>query len=81
MVTAPCWSDQFHAPWQKLAVGDGNFADPPFCGDTPPDGYADGGDAYQCWSSFAYAYEITENQFYLDRAAVSDTAVSAGAVA
>ncbi len=68
MVTAPCWSTQFHSPWQKLAVGDGNFTHPPFCGNTPIDGFADGGDAYQCWSSFAYAYEITGNQFYLDRA-------------
>ena len=61
-------NSQLHAPWNKLAVGDANFSDPPFCGNTPFDGFADGADAYQCWSSLAYAYEITENQLYLDRA-------------
>lgn len=68
MVTYPSWSDQHHAPWQKLAVGDGDFTHPPFCDATPANGFADAGDAYQCWSSFAYAYDITHDAFFLQRA-------------
>jgi hypothetical protein len=69
MVTEPCWNETAHAPWTKLAVGDANFSHAPFCGNTPLDGFADGGDTYQCWSSFAYAAEITGNPIYLQRAA------------
>lgn len=68
MATSPGWSDAHHAPWSKLAVGDANFAHAPFCGAPPPGGQADGGDGWQCWSSFAYAWELTGNPLYLDRA-------------
>jgi len=68
MATAPGWSSQHRAPWSKLAVGDANFTHPPFCGSTPPNGMADGGDGWQCWSSLAYAYEQTGNVLYLNRA-------------
>ena len=30
--------------------------------------HADGGDGWQCWSSLAYAYELTGNALYLQRA-------------
>jgi hypothetical protein len=69
MCTDPCWNEQAHAPWTKLAVGDGDWSHAPFCGNTPVDGFADGGDSYQCWCSFAYASEITGNPLYLNRAA------------
>src|SRR6185436_578822 len=36
MVSAPCWSDAAHAPWSKLAVGDGDPSHPPFCDQIPP---------------------------------------------
>lgn len=68
MATAPGWSDADHAPWSKLAVGDADFTHTPFCGSPPPDGTADGGDGWQCWSSLAYAYELTGNALYLQRA-------------
>jgi hypothetical protein len=68
MVTAPAWSDALHAPWVRLAVGDDDFSHPPFCGNTPGDGFEGGGDAYQCWSSFAYAFELTASPIYLQRA-------------
>ncbi len=69
MVTAPCWSDAAHAPWTKLAVGDNDYTHPPFCGTTPADGYADGGDTYQCWSSLAYGYDLAGDAIFLQRAA------------
>ncbi|MCY2961666.1 MAG: hypothetical protein NTY35_16015 [Planctomycetota bacterium] len=68
MVTAPGWSDVHHAPWSKLAVGDADFAHAPFCGPPPADGTADGGDGWQCWSSLAYAFELTGDPLYLSRA-------------
>jgi hypothetical protein len=69
MVTAPCWNDAAHAPWTKLAVGDGDPTHPPFCDSIPADGYADGGDTYQCWGSFAYGHDLTHDPIFLDRAA------------
>jgi hypothetical protein len=69
MVNWPAWNGIAHAPWQKLAVGDADFTHDPFCKELPNDAYADGGDAYQCWGSFAYAYELTGDTFYLNRAA------------
>ena len=69
MVNYPCWSDVHHAPWSKLAVGDGDFTHPPFCGAVPANGFADGGDSYQCWNSFAYGYAVTGNPLFLQRAA------------
>lgn len=68
MVVAPSWSETLHAPWTHLAVGDDDFTHPPFCGNTPGDGVEGGGDAYQCWSSFAYAFELTGDLIYLQRA-------------
>lgn len=68
MVTPPGWSELHNAPWAKLAVGDANFSHDPFCGPPPADGYADGGDEWQVWSSFAYAYERTEEDIFLQRA-------------
>lgn len=68
MATEPGWSTVHHAPWSKLAVGDNDFAHGPFCGTPPPDGVTDGGDGWQCWSSLAYAYELTGNSLYLNRA-------------
>ncbi len=69
MVTEPGWSTQHHAPWNKLAVGDPSFDHAPFCGPPPPDGTADGGDTWQCWSSLAYGYEQTGDPLFLQRAA------------
>ncbi|MBL8857406.1 MAG: hypothetical protein JNL28_02730 [Planctomycetes bacterium] len=69
MVTAPGWNAAANAPWTKLAVGDADYTHVPFCGATPANGFADGGDSYQCWSSFAYAYDITRDPIYLQRAA------------
>ncbi len=68
MVTTPGWSEVHNAPWAKLAVGDANFSHEPFCGPPPADGYADGGDEWQVWSSFAYAYERTGEEIFLTRA-------------
>jgi hypothetical protein len=68
MVIWPSWSDSNHAPWSRLAVGDGDFTHQPFCGYLPPDGTDGGGDSYQVWSSFAYGYELTNDLFLLQRA-------------
>jgi hypothetical protein len=69
MVSPPCWSDAAHAPWSKLAVGDGDPSHPPFCDAVPPDAYADGGDSYQCWNSFAWGFDLTQEPIFLERAA------------
>ncbi len=69
MVTPPCWNDAAHAPWTKLAVGDNDYTHPPFCGVTPVNGFADGGDSYQSWSSLAYGYDLTHESIFLQRAA------------
>lgn len=68
MATTPGWSDEHHAPWSKLAVGDADFSHAPFCGPPPADGTADGGDGWQCWSSLAYAHELAGGPLYLARA-------------
>lgn len=68
MISPLFWSSTGHAPWSVLAVGPFNNALPPFCTFTPPDGNGGFSDAYQCWSSFAYAYEITQDPVFLAKA-------------
>ena len=41
---------------------------PPFCNFIPPGGTSPGVDKYQTWSTFAYGYELTGDQIFLDRA-------------
>lgn len=69
MVSPPCWNNAAHAPWTKLALGDADYTHPPFCGATPSNGFADGGDSYQTWCSFAWGYDLTGDPIFLLRAA------------
>lgn len=69
MIHFPCWNEAAHAPWTKLAMGDNQFSHAPFCGNVPSNGFADGGDSYQCWNSFVYGYQLTGHPLFLQRAA------------
>jgi hypothetical protein len=42
--------------------------EPPFCTSIPPDGNYGFADHYQCWSSLAYAYELTRDPLFLAKA-------------
>lgn len=63
------WRDGSHGPANWIAMGAFNKQEPPFCGPPPPDGDTEGSDHYQLWSSFAYAFELTGDPQFLDRAA------------
>jgi hypothetical protein len=69
MISPVMWSTPLHGPWAMIATGPINMTTPPYCTWWPEDGNYGIIDGYQTWSSFAYAYEITGNQVFLNRAA------------
>jgi len=69
MISPLVWDHTLGGPWAMIAVGPIDQNQPPYCTYWPPDGNYGIADHYQIWSSFAYAYEITHNGVYLDRAA------------
>jgi hypothetical protein len=69
MISTMAWDTVQRGPWKQLAVAPLNLALPPYCNVPPPaGGTSTGVDKYQCWSSFAYGYELTGNQALLDHA-------------
>ncbi len=62
------WSHAHHGPWAIMAVGPADLTQPEFCDSIPHDGNVGIVDHYQVWSSFAYAYTITHDQRFLDKA-------------
>ncbi|MBK7877118.1 MAG: hypothetical protein IPJ77_15460 [Planctomycetes bacterium] len=68
MISSPYWSQAGQAPWSLVGVGPNDSTLPLFCGSIPPDGNAGNTDAYQCWSSFAYGYEVTGDGLFLLKA-------------
>lgn len=68
MISPLFWSASGHAPWSLIGVGPGDSTQPLFCSFIPPDGNAGFTDAYQCWSSFAYGYEVTGDAQFLLKA-------------
>jgi hypothetical protein len=69
MISPLVWSTSDHGPWAMIAVGLFDQSQPPFCTYWPPDGNYGYADHYQPWSSFAYAYQITNDPVFLQRAA------------
>ncbi len=58
------------APWTHTAVGPREFNLPVWCSlsQIPADGYTAAHETYLNWSSFAYGYESTGNQTFLNKA-------------
>jgi len=68
MVSPYVWSDVHHGPWAMMATGPFDMAAAPFCTTIPADGNYGFADHYQAWSSLAYAYELTHDRLFLDKA-------------
>jgi hypothetical protein len=69
MISPYSWSNAQHGPWSQLATGPLSDTEPMFCElPHPPGGISKGVDRFQCWSSFAYGYELTGNAALLQKA-------------
>ncbi len=68
MIGPMAWAPQYNAPFFYLATSDLNNSAPPYCGSVPPGGGGNGPDNFQNWSSFAYGYELTKDQAFLQKA-------------
>jgi hypothetical protein len=68
MISPLVWSPANHGPWAMMAVGPFDMAQPPFCTWIPQDGNYGIPDHYQIWSSFAYAWDITHDPVFLQKA-------------
>lgn len=69
MVSPYVWSDVYHGPWAMMATGPFDMAQAPYCTTIPADGNYGFADHYQAWSSLAYAYELTHDGLFLEKAA------------
>jgi hypothetical protein len=68
MISPLVWTDEHDGPWAMIAVGPRNIGQPPFCTFWPEDGNYFIPDHYQCWSTFAFGYELTGDPVFLTRA-------------
>jgi hypothetical protein len=68
MIGPMVWVDAWNGPQAMMAVGAFDSNLPPFCTWVPPDGTYGYPDHYQIWNSFAYAYAITGDHAFLDKA-------------
>jgi hypothetical protein len=68
MISPMAWDGVQNGPWKQVAVS--SLSNPTqYCGlPNPPGGTGSGVDKYQCWSSFAYGFELTGDQMLLTRA-------------
>jgi hypothetical protein len=69
MISPLVWDSTDHGPWSMIADGPADTGLAPYCTYWPPDGNYNTADHYQVWSSYAYAYEITHDARFLDKAA------------
>lgn len=65
-VSPTYWNAGAAAPWQYVAVAPIAGEQVPYCDDIPSNGYSETVDRYQYWSSFAYAYEVTGDEHFLN---------------
>ena len=65
---APYWNEQAQASWWTVAVSQREEGSDPFCLDPPPWGYESEIDRLHQWSPLAYAFQLTDNPWYLERA-------------
>lgn len=68
MISPLVWSDALHGPYALFATGLFDNTTPPFCNYIPWNGNQGNIDSYQVWSTFAYAYELTEDPIFLEKA-------------
>ena len=70
-ISKMAWFPGESGPWSHTAVGPLDIWEPIWCTwtDLPSDGYTPVYENYQNWSSFAYAYELTQDSSFLDKAA------------
>jgi hypothetical protein len=68
MISPLVWSEDQHGPWAMIATGSFDMTQPPFCSYFPPDGTYGYTDHYQVWNSFAYGYELTGDQRFIQKA-------------
>ena len=74
-LSAPYWNTNgVIGPWRVCATGtwDPQFI-PDLCTNVPPAGFSQLIDRDGYWNSFAYAYELTNDDFFLQRAAQMST--------
>ena len=71
LVDAKYWDPVQLAPYQQVAVAPLDYSAPLFCDVLPPDGVSENYfDFYQCWSSFAYGFEMTLDPIFLGYASL-----------
>jgi hypothetical protein len=68
MIGSLVWVNAWNGPQAMMAVGPFDASLPPYCTYIPQDGTYGIPDHYQIWSSFAYAYHITGDHAFLDKA-------------
>jgi len=69
MIGPMAWSTSYNGPHAWVSVGPKEkVTTSPFCGSIPGDGYANGPDKFQIWSSFAYGFELTGDTTFVQRA-------------
>jgi hypothetical protein len=63
------WRDEYNGPVHWMAVGSPDSNDPPYC-EIPSmsDAQAYGADHTYCWTDFAYAYALTSDPIFLEKA-------------
>lgn len=69
MIGSLSWEPGNAGPWSHLATGPlDHSGSVPFCtaADLPGDGHDQYTENFQCWSSLAYAFEMTGNPLFLD---------------
>ncbi len=64
------WSSTQNGPWEMFATAPNGTTSEPYCvqGDQPSDGVTTGVNKYQTWSTLGFAYDLTEDGQFLDRA-------------
>ena len=68
MVSPESWNPGEGAPRTIIAVGPLDEYKPPYCGTIPADGQSIYYDGFQIGNSLAYAYELTKDPFFLQKA-------------
>jgi hypothetical protein len=69
MLSPLVWSTAQHGPYALFATGPFDLKQPPFCSFIPKSGNQGNIDSFQVWSSFAYAYELSNDPIFLTKAA------------
>jgi hypothetical protein len=63
------WRDEWNGPVHWMATGSPDVEEPPYCAiPTEEDAQAYGADHVYCWADFAYAFALTEDPIFLEKA-------------